>query len=147
MRISSKGEYAARAVLYLTVEHPKVVTIQEIARRHSIPLKYLEQILLMLRNAGILKSRRGIKGGYQLNRTPEQITVGEVLRVVDGNFAAGGAPEAGLDAAQAEASGLNDLWLEIRSAVESIVDRTTFAELHKRSQAALAARSHYNYHI
>ncbi len=147
MRITSKGEYAACAVLYLTLKHPEVVTIQEIARRHNIPLKYLEQILLILKNAGILKSRRGIRGGYQLNRSAEQLTVGEVLRVVDANFAQGGLPKTGGEDGAAETCGLHDLWLEVKSAVEAIVDRTTFAELQKRSMAAVAARSRYNYQI
>jgi len=124
-----------------------VVTIQEIAQRHGIPLKYLEQILLMLKNAGILKSRRGIKGGYQLNRAPDQITVGDVLRVVDGKFAESGGPDTSEGETHAETFGLNGLWQEIRLAVEDIVDHATFDELQKRSRAAMAAQSHYTYSI
>ena len=73
MRISAKGEYAAKAVLYLSLKHPKVVTIHEIAENHKIPLKYLEQILLVLKRAGVLESHRGVRGGYTLGRGPEQI--------------------------------------------------------------------------
>ncbi len=76
MKITSKGEYAAKAVLYLSLKDPEIVTIQEIAERHNIPLKYLEHILLLLKNAGVLCSRRGIKGGYHLNKQPQLITIG-----------------------------------------------------------------------
>jgi Rrf2 family protein len=151
MRITSKGEYAARAVLYLTLKHPEVVPIQEIAERHNIPLKYLEQILLTLRNAGVLRSRRGIKGGYQLNRPAERITVGEVLRTVDGDFARGGCPDRDEGKApvcpDVQTCGLTLLWREVTAAVEKIVDGTTFADLHKRTRAAMDAHSNYTYNI
>src|SRR5579884_3577016 len=78
MRISAKAEYAARAVLYLSACYPRLATISEIADCHHIPLKYLEQILLMLKKAGIVESRRGVYGGYTLGRPPQQISVAEV---------------------------------------------------------------------
>src|SRR5271165_6624347 len=92
MRVTAKGEYASQAALHLALQYPEVVTIQEIASRHHIPLKYLEQILLELKRGGVLESRRGVKGGYTLARTPAKISVGEVLRVVGyvGGCAGGG---------------------------------------------------------
>ncbi len=89
MRVTAKGEYATQAVLYLALQYPGVLTIHEIAQRHHIPLKYLEQILLELKRGGILESRRGVNGGYTLARAPEKISVGEVLRIVDGAFVCG----------------------------------------------------------
>ena len=86
MRIGAKGEYAAKAVLYLSLQYPKVVTIHEIAHNHKKPLKYLEQILLALKRADLLESHRGVRGGYTLGRRPDRISIGEVLRVVDGKF-------------------------------------------------------------
>ena len=86
MRVTAKGEYATQAALHLARQYPSVVTIQEIAGRHHIPLKYLEQILLELKRGGILESRRGVHGGYTLARNPQKISVGEVLRIVDGAF-------------------------------------------------------------
>ncbi len=77
MRISAKGEYAAKAVLYLSLKYPEVVTIHEVAKRHRIPVKYLEHILLALKKAGLLESRRGMRGGYTLARPPEKISVPE----------------------------------------------------------------------
>ena len=70
MRVTAKGEYATQAVLHLSLQYPEVVTIHEIAQRHHIPLKYLEQILLELKRGGILESRRGVRGGYTLARAP-----------------------------------------------------------------------------
>ena len=75
MRVTAKGEYASQAVLHLALQYPEVVTIQEIASRHHIPLKYLEQILLELKRGGVLESRRGVKGGYLLARAPAKISV------------------------------------------------------------------------
>ncbi len=78
MRISAKGEYAIRALLDLAVHHGEgLVPIQEVARRQSIPQRYLEQVLLLLKRAGILESKRGSAGGYQLVRPPAGISVGE----------------------------------------------------------------------
>ena len=83
MRISAKGEYAIQAVLDLALHRERgLVAIQEIARRQGIPQRYLEQVLLALKRAGLLTSKRGSAGGYQLTRPPEDITVGDVLRAV-----------------------------------------------------------------
>ena len=84
MRISAKGEYAIQAVLDLSLHRERGLTaIQEIARRQAIPQRYLEQVLLALKRAGLLTSKRGSAGGYQLTRPPEDITV-DFLRV-EGN--------------------------------------------------------------
>lgn len=150
MKITSKGEYAAKAVLYLALKDPQIITIQEIAERHNIPLKYLEHILLMLKNAGVLRSRRGIKGGYQLNKPPQSITIGEVLRIVDGNFAGGSCPDApaqvpagAYQCPEVDACGLKMVWNEVRMAVEGILNHTTFDDIRKRTLASLASRSDY----
>ena len=71
MRVTAKGEYATQAVLHLSLQYPGVVAIHDIAQRHHIPLKYLEQILLELKRGAILESRRGVNGGYTLARAPE----------------------------------------------------------------------------
>lgn len=148
MKITSKGEYAAKAVLYLALKHPEIVPIQEIAERHNIPLKYLEHILLLLKNAGVLRSRRGVKGGYQLNKPADQITVGEVVTIVDGNFAKSSCPDTNAAIADygcpdVEICGLKAVWDEVKTAVENILYRTTFEDIRKRSLEAMAARSEY----
>jgi Rrf2 family protein len=142
LRISAKGEYAAKAVLYLSLRHPHVVTIQEVAASHRIPVKYLEHILLSLKKAGVLESRRGVKGGYRLARPPEKVSVGEVLRVVDGKFAKSSCGEAsvrdGYACPEIERCGLKQVWTDVEQAIENILFRTTFDDLRKRTLAGVA---------
>ena len=87
MKISKKAEYALRAVVALG-RKPVGTTwlIEDISESERIPVKFLEQILLELRRAGLLRSRRGVGGGYQLNRQPSEISLGEILRIIDGTF-------------------------------------------------------------
>ncbi len=142
MRISAKGEYAAKAVLYLSLQYPGVVTIHEIARRHSIPIKYLEHILLSLKKAGLLESRRGVRGGYTLARPPEKISIGEVLRVVDSRFSQSSCAEVNLKESYAcpesESCGLKQVWQDVQGAVERILFETTFDDVRKRTLAGVA---------
>jgi Rrf2 family protein len=88
MKLSKKSEYGLRALLELTLVHGKT-TLQrhQIATRQHIPVEFLEQILLTLKRAGLLSSRRGMKGGYTLIKPPEEITLGQVIRILDGPLA------------------------------------------------------------
>ncbi|MGH7321856.1 MAG: RrF2 family transcriptional regulator [Candidatus Rokuibacteriota bacterium] len=137
MRISAKGEYAIRALLDLAVHHGEgLVPIQEVARRQGIPQRYLEQVLLLLKRAGFLESKRGSAGGYQLRRAPGTISVGEVLRAVEGRVTAlevaGRNPS---HASEAASSDLAPLWGEIAGAVATVIDRTTFGDLAEQAKA------------
>ena len=137
MRISAKGEYAIRALLDLAVHHGEgLVPIQEVARRQRIPQRYLEQVLLLLKRAGLLESKRGATGGYQLVRAPGAISVGEVLRAVEGRVTAlevaGRHPGA---SSEPLSSDLEPLWREIAGAVALVVDRTTFGDLAEQVKA------------
>ncbi len=88
MKLSKKSEYGLRALLELTLVHGKFpLQRQDIATRQHIPVEFLEQILLMLKRAGLLSSRRGIKGGYTLIKQPSEITLGQVIRILDGPLA------------------------------------------------------------
>ena len=88
MKLSKKSEYGLRALLELTLAHEQVtLQRQEIALRQHIPIEFLEQILLALKRAGILSSRRGMKGGYTLIKRPADITLGQVIRILDGPLA------------------------------------------------------------
>jgi Rrf2 family protein len=132
MRISAKSEYAIKAVLDLAIQRERGLTpIQEIALRQGIPQRYLEQVLLALKRAGLVRSRRGSSGGYLLTRAPEEITVGDVLRAVEGSSAVealGGRRSA------RDGQDLAELWSGIADAVSSVVDRLTFGELATRAQ-------------
>ena len=137
MRVSAKGEYAIRALLDLAVHHGEgLVPIQEVARRQGIPQRYLEQVLLVLKRAGFLDSKRGATGGYQLVRAPAAITVGEVLRAVEGRVT--GLEVAGRPPGTSGApvsSDLAPLWREIAGAVAKVVDRITFGDLAEQVKA------------
>ena len=86
MIVSAKTEYACIAMLELAARHAsdEPVRIREIAEKHGVPSRFLVQILLQLKGAGLVNSTRGATGGYQLAREPEEITLGEVMAVVDG---------------------------------------------------------------
>jgi Rrf2 family protein len=86
MRISKKAEYAVRALVAMA-RQPKSWTIQELSARENIPVKFLEQILLTLRHAGLLMSKRGVGGGYMLARLPAEVRVGEIIVALDGPLA------------------------------------------------------------
>jgi Rrf2 family protein len=136
MRLSTKGEYASRAMLELSIGYEQgPLHIRQISQAQSIPRRFLEQILLLLKRAGYLKSRKGQKGGYVLARAPASITVAEVIRVMDG-------PLAPIDCVSVMAHepcpmedtcGLRWLWKDVRDSVAGILETTTFADLVKRS--------------
>ena len=88
MKLSKKSEYGLRALIELTLAYEQA-TLQrhQIAKRQHIPIEFLEQILLALKRAGLLASRRGLKGGYTLIKPPGEITVGQVIRILDGPLA------------------------------------------------------------
>jgi Rrf2 family protein len=91
MRVSSKGDYACRALLSLTLHsvNPGPTSVRDIAERTAIPQPYLEQILLALKGAGLVRSKRGVGGGYVLARSPDEIRLSEVLAAVDGPISLG----------------------------------------------------------
>ena len=90
MRLSKKTEYALRALFAIARAADGRETtswrIEQLSRQENIPIKFLEQILLSLRNAGLLASKRGVGGGYRMARRPDEISVGEVIRALDGPF-------------------------------------------------------------
>ena len=88
MKFSKKSEYGLRALLELCETYGgRVLQRHEIAERQNIPVEFLEQILLALKRAGLLASRRGVRGGYSLIKSPEEITLGQVIRILDGPLA------------------------------------------------------------
>ena len=143
MRISAKGEYAIKAVLDLALHRDRdLIPIQEIAGREGIPQRYLEQVLLALKRAGILTSKRGSAGGYHLTKSPEEITVGAVLRAVEG----AGAPfEPHARPRNGHGDDLTELWRRIGDAVSQVVDQLTFGELAAQAaERRAAARPMYH---
>lgn len=129
MHVSAKGDYAVRAVVGLAAAHPERVSALALAEAYEMPRKFLETVLGDLRRAGIVASSRGNEGGYTLRREPSQITVGEVLRVVDGPLA----DVHGLRPDEVEylpaLAHLQEVWVAARSAVRSVFDEVTFDQV------------------
>lgn len=123
MNISVKGEYALHAMFDLALQKPgEPIKIADIAGRQKIPQKFLELILSSLKQGGFVESRRGAEGGYLLARSPDAITIGSVIR-----FMEGGGKKTG------QKSGASDpfaeTWRRVDAAVSAVVDETTLAEL------------------
>jgi len=139
MKLSRKGEYALRALMDLAFNYGKGLEhLDDIAGNGGIPRSFLEQILITLKNAGIVESRRGANGGYRLKRPPEQIKVGEVIRLIDGPLAPFN-DRRGLEElirSEGRYRGLYSTILEVRNAVAEILDNTTLADLCRRSVEA-----------
>ena len=135
MRISAKGEYAIKAMLDLALcdDGETLRPIQDIARRQGIPQRYLEQVLLGLKRAGFLHSRRGSAGGYRLAKLPDQITAGALLRAVEGQPGLGTAGRGGRGSAGDAGGDLTHLWRAVSEAVDSVVDGTTLEDLKRRA--------------
>jgi len=124
MITSVKGDYALQAILDLAMFHQGVpVKIADIARRQKIPQKFLELILASLKQGGFVESRRGAEGGYLLARPGESITVGEVVRFMEG------AKDANRSGKQKIDSPFAEMWASVDDAISSVIDHTNFADL------------------
>jgi Rrf2 family protein len=129
VRVSAKADYALRAVIELAATADGPVKGERIAQAQEIPLKFLENILGDLRQAGIVRSQRGVEGGYWLARPPEEISVADVVRAVDGPIAnvRGVGPE------QVEYGGtaerLRDVWIAVRANLRAVLEHVTIADL------------------
>jgi Rrf2 family cysteine metabolism transcriptional repressor len=135
--ISRRTDYAARAVLALVLADGGPLKIADIAEATEVPQSVLEQVLPVLRTAGIVRSERGPTGGYRLNHAPEEITLERVVRVFQGQLAPIGyatrrSPEPVPDVV---ARSFLPTWAEVRDATIEILGRTTFAELAERAKS------------
>ena len=142
MKLSSRGEYASRAILYIALHgRNQPVRIREIAERQEIPLKYLENILLTLQRAGIVRSKRGAKGGYYLARPADQTTVGQVIRAMDGPLAPMHCVSVtAYEHCRHEATcALKSVWQEVRDAVANVLDNTSFADVAQRAPGSVTS--------
>ena len=137
MKLSVRGEYALRAliVLGLNYEQP-IVQIQTISRLQNIPKRFLEQILNELKSAGIVESRRGVAGGYRLRMAPEQVTLAEVIRYIEGPLA----PVSCVSERFYERCtcpdepncGIRSVMKDVREAIVKILESVTLAQLCER---------------
>ena len=122
MHISVKGDYALHAVFDLAMQkNGEPVKIAGIARRQKIPQKFLELILASLKQGGFVESRRGAEGGYLLARPPEALTVGEVLRYIEGPLDS--------RSGRSDDGPFSEMWRAVDECVARVINRTSFAEL------------------
>jgi Rrf2 family protein len=129
VKVTAKADYAVRAVLELAAVDNGLVKGVRIARAQSIPLKFLENILIDLRHAGIVHAQRGAEGGYRLARAPADVTLGEVIRAVEGPLASvrGEPPES--VSYEGAAEHLQTVWVAVRASLRSVLDDLTLAEV------------------
>ncbi len=143
MRLSQRGLYALEALVHLAEAYDRgVVKIHAIAEAESIPEKFLEGILVTLKNARLVSSVRGREGGYRLRRPPQEIRVGEVVRMIDCPLAPFGDAVELAQRVRTEArhAGLFDLLLEVRNASAGILDNTSLQDLVLRNRRLSSRR-------
>src|SRR6476659_3210243 len=132
MKISQKGLYALQAMMMLARHYNQgAIRIRDIAYEEELPEKFLELILLELKNARIVESVRGAKGGYQLRRSPAEIHLSEIIRLIDGALAPFGDAEQlrTLIDRDADHRALYQVFLEVRNAAAKILENTTLADI------------------
>lgn len=132
MKISQKGLYALQALMMLARHHQQgAIKIREIAYEEGLPEKFLELILLELKNARLVESVRGAKGGYQLRRAPAEIPLSEVIRLIDGPLAPFGDADQLRELIERDLPqrALYQVFLDVRDAAAKILDNTTLADL------------------
>lgn len=132
MKVSTRGDYAARALLSLALHDAEGPTsVKEIAERTTLPQPYLEQILLAVKGAGLVRSKRGVGGGYVLARPPERITLAEILSAVDGPISV---PIENHDHCEGHCM-LDEVWNAVSEEMRTLLDGFTLADLVTRTRA------------
>ena len=130
MRISAKADYAVRAAVELAAaSDEKPVKAERIANAQEIPLNFLENILGELRHAGIVRSHRGAEGGFRLAKPPEQLTIADIIRAVEGPLASvrGGPPEE--TSYPGTSAALPRVWIAVRANLRKVVEHVTVADV------------------
>jgi Rrf2 family transcriptional regulator, iron-sulfur cluster assembly transcription factor len=131
VKVSTRGDYAARALLSLALHgSDRPTSVKEIAERTGLPQPYLEQILLAVKGAGLVVSKRGVGGGYVLARPPDEITLADILAAVDG-------PLTQLLGDHDHCEGhcvLQEVWVGVSEETRQILERHTLADLVRRTQ-------------
>ncbi len=131
MKISTKGRYAVRVMLDLAVNDTgECIKVKDIAARQNLSEKYLEQIIAVLNKAGYVSSVRGAQGGYRLTKSPEEYTVGMILRLTEGSMAPVSCLEEGAPACdRADCCETLEVWQNLYDAINRVIDGVTIADL------------------
>lgn len=151
MKLSTKGRYGARAMLDLALHYTEEggpVSLGAIAHRQGISEEYLEQIFSALRKAGLVESIRGAQGGYKPGRQAEKITVGDILRVLEGSLSPVDCADDGKTPSceRYDECVMRDVWRKMRDSINAAVDSVTLADLVAKYEA-LQHKGDYMYYI
>jgi Rrf2 family iron-sulfur cluster assembly transcriptional regulator len=131
VKVSTRADYAARALLSLALHSSERPTsVKEIAERTTLPLPYLEQILLAVKGAGLVRSKRGVGGGYVLARPPAEITLADIVAAVDGPLST---PMGAHDHCEGHCV-LQEVWVGVSDETQQILDHYTLADLVTRTR-------------
>jgi Rrf2 family iron-sulfur cluster assembly transcriptional regulator len=131
MKVSTRGDYAARALLSLALhESDRPTSVKEIAERTTLPQPYLEQILLAVKGAGLVRSKRGVGGGYVLARPPAEITLAEILSAVEGPLVTGIGEH---DHCEGHCV-LQEVWFGVSEEMRLVLERVSLADLVRRTR-------------
>ncbi len=147
MKLSKRGEYGLKAMIALAAGGPQgtVLQVRDIATRQQIPAKFLEQIMLMLKNAGLLQSKVGLGGGYHLARPANEITLGQIVRTLDGPLApircVSKTAYERCVCPDEDTCGLRLVMLDVRNAIADILDNTSLEDVMVRELAAREAKA------
>ena len=149
MEISTQGRYGVRALIDLAVnDGSKAVSLREISERQNISERYLEQIFAELKKAGLIRSVRGAHGGYLLNKPPEEISLGDILIILEGKLV----PEVQIEDDQSEEAIFKavsqEIWMKLELRMKELMDSITLADLKHRTQEVKKEKSDgYMYYI
>lgn len=134
MKISTKGRYGLRLMLDLAVHNDEgLIPLKDISQRQEISEKYLEQIMMLLNRASLVRSVRGSQGGYTLSRPAKDITVGDVLRTMEGSLSpVDCVDDDGANCEMAASCVTKDVWCKIKEAIDDVVDHITLSDLAEK---------------
>jgi Rrf2 family protein len=142
VRVSTRGDYASRALLSLALHADEggPTSVRDIAERTGLPQPYLEQILLALKGAGLVRSKRGVGGGYVLARSPDDITLGQIVSAVDGPIVAGdfGEPHQNGACDHEGQCVLLSVWADVGEHMRQHLDSFTLADMLARARGPVA---------
>jgi Rrf2 family protein len=140
VKVSTRGDYASRALLSLALHEDEEgpTSVRDIAERTGLPQPYLEQILLALKGAGLVRSKRGVGGGYVLARPPSEITLGQIVSAVDGPIAAGdfGRPHENGACEHEGQCILLGVWEQVGAHMRGHLDSFTIADMVRQARGA-----------
>ena len=135
MKLSTKGRYGTRALLDIALhQEPKPVPLRDIARRQEISLPYLEQLIGPLIEGGVIRSVRGVGGGVSLAKSPDEIKLSEVIRLLEGSIALVKCVNDPMACNRSDFCITRDIWSEINKSMESVLEATTLQEMLERQK-------------